>query len=180
MVPFAILASLLSVCAYKSAWTVRSDDDSRAQTAAPSVIKSAGIARPGPSTKQSPPMARDYARSPSQEPSMLSVPNKEAFANEYLAVPDDSHVDRDIEVSIQMQDGTIRTFTGAGVMFSASGNAMQIPAAGYRILPDGTFQSHGDVGADARRPPSCDSPPRDPGASASPPRRACLPAPPAP
>ena len=52
-----------------------------------------------------------------------------------------------------MADGTTKTFTGAGVMFSQDGKAMAIPKGGYRVLADGTLMPDADPGAETQNGP---------------------------
>ncbi|MEQ1512361.1 MAG: hypothetical protein ABL934_06725 [Lysobacteraceae bacterium] len=165
-VQITILVSLLAFGSYQFAKSTRVDDavprepvsesDERMQEPVPK--PGDGMSRLG---ETAPPIVEDRQvfiapESTIPQPSVVNDPSH-APALQYgdaVAAESDENGDQlDIDVSVVMADGTTKTFTGAGVMFSQDGKAMAIPKGGYRVLADGTLMPDADPGAETQNGP---------------------------
>ncbi|MCC7248505.1 MAG: hypothetical protein IT473_07775 [Lysobacter sp.] len=148
--PFAMLAALLAVGAYRSAESIRSDAllpaesmPTRIDRLSDPIEPALGSAKDRYAIEQNATAAS--WQSPLPQPLSLDDSPHEPIPSDapgLTAESSENQVDRDIEVSVYMKDGTTKTFSGPGVMFTADGKAMPIPKDGYRISADGTLKPY--------------------------------------
>ncbi|MEQ1512359.1 MAG: hypothetical protein ABL934_06715 [Lysobacteraceae bacterium] len=144
---FAILSVLLTIGIYQFVRPTRVDNAAFQENmpeAEPAVIEGGPVPENRSFTVPREPTIAQSASSIS--PWHHPVPS---LGDVVIAEPSDAGEQSDIDVSMVMADGTTKTFTGAGVMFSRDGKAMAIPKGGYRILADGSLLPDADPGAES-------------------------------